>query len=251
LSSQLTRVHLGSIEVSHCGSYFLYPPLLIAFYYSEIHSSPFLVSRMMPVSRTTEVDIFFRQVKKVKSGKILFVITYRIYSFSLQALQRDIESHSKIVSAVLKLCERLHSAKLDVSFENECKGLRIVAINLERRWHAIWLQSLEWQCRLEEAINKRKVRLSDIIHSIILFYCVSSCPFPSWAPRFNSHFTSRTTLQESSQICSCHSQKGGQSQPSKQDTPPWDKQTSSNGVEISNRFKHLHRGHYRHGQLLP
>ncbi|XP_064623681.1 uncharacterized protein LOC135485513 isoform X2 [Lineus longissimus] len=75
-----------------------------------------------------------------------------------QALQRDIESHSKIVSAVLKLCERLHSEKQDCQkgSSNECEGLRIIAINLERRWHAIWLQSLEWQCRLEEAINKRK-----------------------------------------------------------------------------------------------
>ena len=69
----------------------------------------------------------------------------------LQALQRDIESHSKIVSAVLKLCERIQK-KEDVASN------QLLAVNLERRWHAIWLQSLEWQCRLEDAINQRKVR---------------------------------------------------------------------------------------------
>ena len=75
-----------------------------------------------------------------------------------QALQRDIESHSKIVSAVLKLCEHLQRDKNACSNEVEKDALQLVAVNLERRWHAIWLQSLEWQCRLEEAItNGNKV----------------------------------------------------------------------------------------------
>ena len=74
-----------------------------------------------------------------------------------QELQVDIESHSKIVSAVLKLCERLQSDNRACANEGEKDSLQLVAINLERRWHAIWLQSLEWQCRLEEAIGRRKV----------------------------------------------------------------------------------------------
>ncbi len=70
------------------------------------------------------------------------------------AIQRGIESHSKIVSAVLKLCEHLQGDAHACSSDGEVDALQLVAFNLERRWHAIWLQSLEWQCRIEEAIPK-------------------------------------------------------------------------------------------------
>lgn len=73
--------------------------------------------------------------------------------FFFQALQKDIESHSKIFSAVLKLCERLQS------LGEEGKGLdKVTSETLEHRWHTVLLQSLEWQCRLEEAIAGGKVR---------------------------------------------------------------------------------------------
>jgi len=70
-------------------------------------------------------------------------------------LQQDIECHSKVVSAVLKLCERLHTDLESVTSPSE--ELQITALTLERRWHSIWLQSLEWQCRLEEAVKDREV----------------------------------------------------------------------------------------------
>ncbi|CAH1791757.1 unnamed protein product [Owenia fusiformis] len=79
-----------------------------------------------------------------------------------QVLQRDIESHSKIVSAVLKLCERLQLNETACENTSERESLQLVAVNLERRWHAIWLQSLEWQCRLEEAITQRKMKIAGL-----------------------------------------------------------------------------------------
>ncbi|XP_076464903.1 uncharacterized protein LOC143296731 [Babylonia areolata] len=72
-----------------------------------------------------------------------------------QVLQQDIESHSRIVSAVLKLSERVER-EASCTNASDCQSLQLVALTLERRWHGIWLQSLEWQCRLEEAINRRK-----------------------------------------------------------------------------------------------
>ena len=74
-------------------------------------------------------------------------------------LQAEIESHSKVVSAILKLCARLE-ADDDAQFnpQSEAESLQLLAISLERRWHAIWLQSLEWQCRLEEAHTRDQVR---------------------------------------------------------------------------------------------
>ena len=74
-----------------------------------------------------------------------------------QSLQRDIESHNKIANAVLKLSERLDKASGAVGEESrERESVALVALNLERRWHGIWLHSLEWQCRLEEALHRRK-----------------------------------------------------------------------------------------------
>lgn len=83
--------------------------------------------------------------------------------FYLQALQREIESHNKIVNAVLKLSERLERDYQSCGNVGDRHSLQLVALNLERRWHGIWLQSLEWQCRLEEAISRREVSGIDMI----------------------------------------------------------------------------------------
>ncbi|XP_064600095.1 uncharacterized protein LOC135466505 isoform X2 [Liolophura sinensis] len=74
-------------------------------------------------------------------------------------LQREIESQSKVISAVLKLSERLQSDD-HVELDGELRSLRErhqrTAVKLERRWHNVWLSSLEWQCRLEEALAQIK-----------------------------------------------------------------------------------------------
>jgi len=136
-----------------------------------------------------------------------------------QELQAKIESYNKIVAAVLKLCERLETQH-DVSAaaaalqgssgdpdaresqvvvgascadgeEGRCEGeiggggeakaLHMLAIDFERRWHAVWLQSLEWQCRLEEAINSRAwvgahAALSANLFTLDLLFFVSHPP---------------------------------------------------------------------------
>ncbi|KAH9492902.1 hypothetical protein Btru_032575 [Bulinus truncatus] len=65
-------------------------------------------------------------------------------------LQKEIESRNKIVNAVIKLSDKLQH-------HSQCQdSLKQVALALERRWHGIWLQSLEWQYRLEEALANVK-----------------------------------------------------------------------------------------------
>ena len=78
---------------------------------------------------------------------------------SLQVKQKDIESHSRIVSAVLKHCETLQDDDDVFDHEERRDDLELSAHNLERHWHEIWLQSLEWQCRLEDALSSGKVRV--------------------------------------------------------------------------------------------
>ena len=71
-------------------------------------------------------------------------------SLLLQVLQTDIESHGRIVKLVLSLCEDLtHNPGL-YDLQHALK----VAKGLERRWHQVWLKSLEWQCLLEQWIQE-------------------------------------------------------------------------------------------------
>ncbi|ESP01616.1 hypothetical protein LOTGIDRAFT_172560 [Lottia gigantea] len=72
------------------------------------------------------------------------------------SVQKEIESRSKVVSAVLKLSGRLENEFVSDSETDDGESRQLVAVNLERRWHGIWLLSLEWQCRLEEVLNKKK-----------------------------------------------------------------------------------------------
>ena len=65
-----------------------------------------------------------------------------------------------------------------------------VARSLERRWHQIWLRSLEWQCLLEQWIQVINVTFIFHVnyhfhfsHPLSLFTTVSTFTFPT-----NSHF---------------------------------------------------------------
>ncbi|XP_045482564.1 uncharacterized protein LOC123686458 [Harmonia axyridis] len=63
-------------------------------------------------------------------------------ALELKVLHRDIENHGKIVGSVVKLCK-----KSDASCNRA--NVRRIANGLERRWHLLFLSSLEWQCYLE------------------------------------------------------------------------------------------------------
>ncbi|XP_032456346.1 uncharacterized protein LOC100679702 isoform X2 [Nasonia vitripennis] len=95
-------------------------------------------------------------------------------------LQRDIESHGRIVSSVVKLGERVAgrnrcaAAAAAASAEEEKQqqqqpdqaqrerqqqALR-VASSLERRWHLLFLRALEWQCHIETLAARVRTKLS-------------------------------------------------------------------------------------------
>ena len=72
------------------------------------------------------------------------------------------------MSAVLKLCDWLKVAKMadeapvsedhKAVVSDEVAAVRAEAVGVEQRWHSVWIQSLEWQVRLEDAISGRNVR---------------------------------------------------------------------------------------------
>lgn len=74
-------------------------------------------------------------------------------ALELNVLHRDIENHGKIVGSVVKLCKRTDA---------KCNTInaRRIANGLERRWHLLFLRSLEWQCYLESLSKKQNLRNS-------------------------------------------------------------------------------------------
>ncbi|KAJ3639633.1 hypothetical protein Zmor_002979 [Zophobas morio] len=72
-------------------------------------------------------------------------------ALELKVLHRDIENHGKIVSSVVKLCKRPDASCNTVN-------VRRIANGLERRWHLLFLRSLEWQCYLESLSKKENSR---------------------------------------------------------------------------------------------
>ncbi|KAJ9597418.1 hypothetical protein L9F63_011712, partial [Diploptera punctata] len=78
-------------------------------------------------------------------------------SIMFSVLQRDIETHGKIVCSVVKLCERLvrsEPGSVRLKGHNDTAHAYKVARSLERRWHYLYLRSLEWQCHLETLAGK-------------------------------------------------------------------------------------------------
>lgn len=74
-------------------------------------------------------------------------------ALELNVLHRDIENHGKIVGSVVKLCKR-PDAKCNTA------NARRIANGLERRWHLLFLRSLEWQCYLESLSKRQNLRNS-------------------------------------------------------------------------------------------
>ncbi|XP_058797198.1 klarsicht protein [Phymastichus coffea] len=88
-------------------------------------------------------------------------------------LQRDIESHGRIVSSIVKLGERVAgrnqcsdqaaaaaAAAADEHQQQQQQQALRVASSLERRWHLLFLRSLEWQCHIEALAARVCTKLS-------------------------------------------------------------------------------------------
>ena len=92
-----------------------------------------------------------------------------VFCVVLQVLQRDIETHGKIVCSVVKLCEKIVRADPSKGHYDTAHAYK-VARSLERRWHFLYLRSLEWQCHLETLAGKLRNTVSTCHH----FYCPES-----------------------------------------------------------------------------
>jgi hypothetical protein len=74
----------------------------------------------------------------------------------LQGLHREIEARGRVLSTLLRLCERLSSSsptalsaqKKDLSPHRRARTLKL-AQRLHKRWQILYLKNLEWILHLE------------------------------------------------------------------------------------------------------
>ncbi len=84
-------------------------------------------------------------------------ILWRRSKYIFQVLQREIERDGgALVSAVQKQL-KVTNEELGNNQERTNSRVgnrrRVVIASLQRRWHSLWLRSLEWQCKFEEQIK--------------------------------------------------------------------------------------------------
>lgn len=63
------------------------------------------------------------------------------------------------MASVLRLCQRLLDGPEEQSSEADRQSLRLLQVNLERRWEAIVMQVLQWQNHLKRTLGRDQVRL--------------------------------------------------------------------------------------------
>ncbi|XP_061890626.1 A-kinase anchor protein 6 isoform X2 [Entelurus aequoreus] len=83
---------------------------------------------------------------------------------SFKSLCSDVRSRRRGVSSVLKLCQKLlqqdqsgPAAEAGPEAEQHRQALQLLSINLERRWEAIVMQTLQWHTRLRKELGQEQV----------------------------------------------------------------------------------------------
>ncbi|CAF1555092.1 unnamed protein product, partial [Rotaria sordida] len=70
-------------------------------------------------------------------------------------LQDEIKSKNSRVSSVIEICDRLKA-----DYQQQIEQIPFdYASDLENRWHQLWINSVEVQCKLEERFKILNVRI--------------------------------------------------------------------------------------------
>ena len=118
------------------------------------------------------------------------------FCFIFQVLHQDIESHSQLIKTVKDQCAQLaeqHRKKYKHRQQNSAISHKRISILLsvgkiiEKRWHCLWLRSLEWQCFLEQFTSCSLVRI---------LFCVSINSLETWSQCCQLWFDEKYILQK-------------------------------------------------------
>ena len=125
-----------------------------------------------------KLHIFYFLKNSISSS---FLEYHPNFCFIFQVLHQDIESHSQLIKTVKDQCAQLaeqHRKKYKHRQQNSAISHKRISILLsvgkiiEKRWHCLWLRSLEWQCFLEQFTSCSLVRI---------LFCVSINSLEIWS----------------------------------------------------------------------
>lgn len=74
-----------------------------------------------------------------------------------KALCVEVRGRRRGISSILRLCQRLLDGPEHQSSESKRQSLQLLQVNLERRWEAIIMQTLQWQSRLKRSLGRDQV----------------------------------------------------------------------------------------------
>ena len=73
-----------------------------------------------------------------------------VYMLLFQDILADIEAHGEILKQLLSICKALTA---DDTIDDDNHAVRTVK-HLETAWHQVWLRALEWECLLEQSVER-------------------------------------------------------------------------------------------------
>ncbi|XP_069772835.1 A-kinase anchor protein 6 isoform X2 [Narcine bancroftii] len=108
--------------------------------------------------RDTELFIFNSCLLQEKEGTA--EAQKKLHSF--KSLCSEIKQRRRGIISVLHLCQRLLDDTDASCLEADRQSMQLVIVNLERRWEAIIMQTVQWQNRLQKQLGKEKVSINCI-----------------------------------------------------------------------------------------
>ncbi|XP_054651625.1 A-kinase anchor protein 6 isoform X3 [Dunckerocampus dactyliophorus] len=154
--------HSGSTQLIHCSP-------------AKVHPLPAAAENPLSPLSTAMLEQLQARIKELKAWLrhtelLIFNSCLRRDSeastqlASFKSLCSDVRARRRGVSSVLKLCQKLlqqnqsgPAAEAGPEAEQHREALQLLSINLERRWEAIVMQTLQWQNRLKKELGQQQV----------------------------------------------------------------------------------------------
>ncbi|XP_032882993.1 A-kinase anchor protein 6 isoform X2 [Amblyraja radiata] len=116
------------------------------------------IKEMKGWMRDTELFIFNSCLLQEKEGTAEAQKKLQYF----KSLCSEIKQRRRGIISVLHLCQRLLDDTDSSCLEADRHSMKLVIVNLERRWEAIIMQTVQWQNRLQKQLGKEKVSSSCI-----------------------------------------------------------------------------------------
>ncbi|XP_072425063.1 A-kinase anchor protein 6 isoform X1 [Chiloscyllium punctatum] len=113
--------------------------------------------------RDTELFIFNSCLLQEKEGTT--EVQKKLQHF--KSLCTEIKQRRRGITSVLRLCQRLVDDTDASCSEADRQSMQLIIVNLERRWEAIIMQTVQWQNRLQKQLGKEKDSLSCVEPSLM------------------------------------------------------------------------------------